>query len=154
MALIIANRDGTSNAKPGDTVVTGGGLYVKKEDGTSQFLSPLPVAGGKTGSYDVVKSVFNSLNVNIGTKGGSLGALTKDGKVLPGTGFKYEDQTVVEDTNWNYDSFTGSEYDPSDYAAPSSSGVSGSSIAGYIIVGLVGLAVLDRFVGGSSQKAR
>lgn len=140
MALIIANKDWTSNAKPGDTVVTGGGLYVKQADGTSKFLSPLPIAGGKTGSYDVVQSVFSSLNKNIG--------IDKTVKAIVPVA---ADQPQVVDTNWNYDSFTGSEYDPSDYAAPSSSGVSGSTIAGYIIVGLVGLAVLDRFIGGSPK---
>lgn len=150
MAFLIANKDGTSNAQPGDTVITGGGLYVKQADGSSKFLSPLPTATGKTGSYEVLQGIYKSLNVNIGTKGGSLGALTKDGKLIPGTGFKY-DQNEVIDTSWNYDSFTSPEYNPSDYAAASGSGVSGSSIAGYIIVGLVGLAVLDRFVGGSPK---
>ena len=140
MALIIANRDGTSNAKAGDTVVTGGGLYVKNEDGTSKFLSPLPTATGKTGSYDVVQSVFNSLNKNIGTT-------KKNGAIVPVAA----DQNVVVDTPWNYDSFTTPDYDPSDYASPSGSSVSGSTIAGYIIVGLVGLAVLDHFVGGSKK---
>lgn len=140
MALLIANRDGTSNAKPGDTVVTGGGLYVKQEDGSSKFLSPLPTATGKTGSYEVVQSVFNSLNVNIGTR-------KKDGVDVPVA----SDRNEVIDTSWNYDSFTTPDYDPSDYAAPSGSGVSGSTIAGYIIVGLVGLAVLDRVVGGSPK---
>ena len=140
MAFLIANRDGTSNAKPGDTVITGGGLYVKQEDGTSKFLSPLPTSTGKTGSYETLQSIYNSLNVNIGTS-------KKDNSNVPVAA----DQTQVVDTPWNYDSFTAPDYDPTDYAAASGSGVSGSTIAGYIIVGLVGLAVLDRFIGGSKK---
>lgn len=140
MALIIANKDWTSNAKPGDTVVTGGGLYVKQADGSSKFLSPLPTATGKTGSYEVLQGIYKSLNVNIGTNKNSS-------PVVPVAA----DRNEVIDTSWNYDSFTTPEYDPGDYAAASGSGVSGSTIAGYIIVGLVSLAVLDRFVGGSPK---
>lgn len=56
---VLVNRDGTSNAKAGDIVVTGGGLYKKNADGTSTKVGDLP--GGPTSDYNKVVEEYNKL---------------------------------------------------------------------------------------------
>ena len=56
---VLVNRDGTSNAKAGDIVVTGGGLYKKNADGTSTKVGDL--SGGSTSDYNKVIEEYNNL---------------------------------------------------------------------------------------------
>ncbi len=130
MALLIANPDGTSNAKVGDRVVTGGGIFEKLADGTSKLIDSLPTGSGKTNSYAEVQRIYATI-VNANGGGGS-----NQGSLLSPT---------VEDTSWNYDSFTGVG---DDYNFSSGSGsLDMSNIIGYGIVFLVGIVVLDKFMG-------
>ena len=52
---------------------------------------------------------------------------------------------VVEDTSWNYDSFTGVG-DDYNFSSGNNS-LDMSNIIGYGIVALVGIVVLDKFMG-------
>jgi TP901 family phage tail tape measure protein len=56
---VLANMDGTSSAKVGDIVVTGGGLYRKNADGTSTRVGEL--SGGNTSDYSKVIEEYNKL---------------------------------------------------------------------------------------------
>lgn len=135
MAYVLVNPDGTSNAMPGDRVVTGGGIYEKLADGTSKLIDSLPTTTGKTGSYDVVKSVFNSI-VNA-TGGGA-------GKNDPVIKEQVEQGIIIEDTEWNNDDFG---YNSSgDYSLDSSS-LNVKNIVGYAIVALVGIVIIDKLLG-------
>lgn len=131
MALLIANPDGTSNAKVGDRVVTGGGIFEKLADGTSKLVDSLPTGSGKTSSYSEVQRIYANIVNATGGGGGS----NPEPLLTP----------VVEDTSWNYDSFTGVG---DDYNFSSGSGsLDMSNIIGYGIVFLVGIVVLDKFMG-------
>ena len=130
MALLIANPDGTSNAKVGDRVVTGGGIFVKLADGTSKLIDALPTGSGKTSSYSEVQRIYANIVNATGGDGSNQGSLLSP---------------VVEDTSWNYDSFTGVG-DDYDFTSGSSS-LNMSNIIGYGIVFLVGIVVLDKFMG-------
>lgn len=128
MAWLIANPDGSSNAKIGDKVVTGGGIYEKLADGTSKLVDALPTATGKTKSYAEVKKFYD--NIVNATGGGG-----KDTKVV--------EDVIIEDTEWNNDTFTSdTDYD---YELNGSSLAVGN-IVGYAIVALVGIVVLDRIM--------
>ena len=130
MALLIANPDGTSNAKVGDRVVTGGGIFEKLADGTSKLIDSLPTGSGKTNSYAEVQRIYANIVNATGGGGSNQGPL-----ISP----------VVEDTSWNYDSFTGVG-DDYNFSSGSSS-LNMSNIIGYGIVALVGIVVLDKFMG-------
>lgn len=56
---VLVNPDGTSNAKAGDIVVTGGGLYRKNADGSSTKIGDL--SGGSTSDYSKVIEEYNKL---------------------------------------------------------------------------------------------
>ena len=131
MAILIANKDGTSNAKPGDTVVTGGGIYRKNADGTSSLVSKLPTSTGKTSDYGVLTQIYNNMTSKP----------VKEPSIIDQT----LNNTEVFDSAVNYDSFT----------TPTSSGslttgqtINFGNIFGYVIVGLVLLVVLDKLMGG------
>ena len=154
MSIVLVNPDGTSNAKVGDLVITGGGIYEKTSTG-SRFVQSLKdyIGADKTQSRRVVEDIYKTVT---GVPGyeligkGNGGTLSADGKRIIGG---YEVVSKVDDNGIVTVSGSGSPgYDPNDYAASSTSGgLSGSKIAGYAIIGLVGLAVLDRFVGGSGK---
>jgi len=146
MAYVLANPDGTSNAKVGDIVVTGGGLYEKTESG-GKYVGALTDSVAKTSSYDALKQIYNA-NYSGGGNGGSSAAATASASVLnPGTSYTESYKPTV-DTNGIYDIYG---YDPNTYAAAYSSSASTSStlntIFGYVIVGLVGLVILNRLAG-------
>jgi len=131
MALLIANKDGTSNAKAGDTVVTGGGIYRKNADGTSTLISKLPTSTGKTSDYGVLTHIYNSMTSKP----------VKEPSIIDQT----LNNTEVFDSATNYDSFTtptGSG------AITSGQTINFSNLFGYIIVGLVLLVILDKLMGG------
>ncbi len=129
MAWLIANPDGSSNAAIGDKVVTGGGIYEKLADGTSKLIDALPTVGGKTSSYKEVQQIYANILNSVGQGGG------QDTKVV--------DDVIIEDTDWNNDTFTSdTDYD---YELNGSSLAVGN-IVGYAIVALVGIVVLDRIM--------
>lgn len=135
MAYVLVNPDGTSNAMPGDRVVTGGGIYEKLADGTSKLIDSLPTTTGKTGSYDEVKKIFSTI-VNA-TGGGA-------GKTDPVIKEQVEQGIIIEDTEWNNDDFGYSS--SGDYSLDSSS-LNVKNIVGYAIVALVGIVIIDKLLG-------
>ena len=128
MGYLIANPDGSSNAKIGDRVVTGGGIFEKMADGTSKLIDILPTATGKTGSYQEVQRIFNNIISSTGGGGGQYP--------------KVVDDVIIEDTAWNGDTFTSD----TDYDLSGGSSLSVGNIVGYAIVALVGIVVLDRIM--------
>ena len=135
MAYVLVNPDGTSNAKVGDKVVTGGGIYEKLADGTSKLIDSLPTTTGKTGSYDEVKKIFSNIVNATGGGGGKTDPVIKE---------QVEQGIIIEDTEWNNDDFGHNS--SGDYSLDSSS-LNVKNIVGYVIVALVGFVVLDKLMG-------
>ncbi len=155
MAVIVAKPDGTSSAKAGDTVITGGGIYRKNEDGSSTKLESLKdfIGAGTTKDYSQLATIAKSYVSRESAKGGSSESYVETSsrkETTPATNDTYYAQSV--DSNGIVSAVQG--FTPVDYsstsAAGSSSGV--NKIVGYIVLGLVGLAVLDRFIGGGGKK--
>lgn len=141
MAILLANKDGTSNAKPGDVVVTGAGIFRKNEDGTSTKVQALPTAGGKTSDYNIVTNIWREMT---GTGGDYMPT-----NAAPKTQSSIDqvlNDTQVFDSVTNYDSFTTPGSGSS--ALYTGQKINFSNIMGYIIVGLVLLVVLDKLIGG------
>jgi hypothetical protein len=143
MAILRANPDGSSNAKVGDVVVTGGGVFQKTVNGSipwtnangENVLKDL-VGVASTGSSALVDKAYNLLV----SKGVSDTTKTKTNVID-----EVLNNTQVFDSASNYDSFTTPDY--------STSGSGGSTfnfgnIFGYAIVGLVLIVVADKFIGG------
>lgn len=141
MAILLANKDGTSNAKPGDVVVTGGGIFRKNEDGTSTKVQALPTYGGKTSDYNIVTSIWREMT---GTGGDYIPTNTAPKAQNPID--QVLNDTQVFDSVTNYDSFTTPGTGSS--ALYTGQKINFSNIMGYIIVGLVLLVVLDKLIGG------
>jgi len=134
MAYVLVNKDGTSDAKVGDLVVTGGGIYEKTAAG-SKFISGLDVVidKAKSGSYGDVLSAFSLLS--------NKGAVSD----TPVAAVETVTPTSVDDNGIVSVAVDG--YDPNDYAVATSSSSAGiSNIVGYVVLGLVGIALLDRFM--------
>jgi hypothetical protein len=152
MAILLVNKDGTSNAKAGDYVVTGGGIYQKNADGSSTKVAGLPnTATGSSKNYNDVVSAFSSL-VGSSSSGGSVTSGTDTAHV----GTTKETASVDDVDDNGIAKVTVAGYDPSDYAVYSS-GSSGSStsistVLGYVILGLIGVALLDRFMNGGGKR--
>lgn len=149
MAILMSNPDGTSNAKVGDYVVTGGGIYYKDTSGSIK-VSDLSDYIGKavTGSkLDVAKAYQSVIN------SGKYGANASVNTIVVN---KTEETTkpTVFDTEENYDDFTsGITYDPQAAVSgnipnynSSTSSTTLTNVVGYAIVGLVLVAVLDRLM--------
>lgn len=162
MAILTANPDGSSNAKAGDVVVTGGGIYQKNADGSSTKLSSLKdyIGTDKTKDYSVLKTIANSYAAKQGATGGSAAGIESDTKIVSGSTYTNpakEEKYVAQSVDDN-GLISGMMFTPIDYSGGSSSGSSGSDssgaskVLGYIIVGLVGIALLDRFMNGSGGK--
>ena len=150
MAYLIANPDGTSNAKPGDTVVTGGGIYKKMADGTSKLIDKLPTPSGKTTSYSELQKIYNSIAFGVG---GAATSTTKKASTSQSSG----SSGSVFSSAANFDSFQNSFFqDPGygdyNYSYSGGSDLSGvGKVAGYVIVGLVLVAILDRVMMGGKR---
>lgn len=146
MALLLVNSDGTSSAQAGDLVVTGGGIFEKLADGTSVKVSDLP--GGNTGSYDTVKSVFNKLTNDM------LG-FSQMTELQTSVQEKIEAEQQKPDENGIvYLGFDPSQYmNYSSNGSTSDSGTSStfSNVVGWAVVGLIGIALLDRFINKSEK---
>ena len=144
MAILLANKDGTSNAKPGDVVVTGGGIFRKNEDGTSTKMQALPTYGGKTSDYNIVTNIWREMT---GTGGDYIPTNTAPKAQSPVD--QVLNDTTVFDSYTNYDSFTT----PGTGSAPVFTGskINFGNLFGYIIVGLVLLVILDKLMMGGGK---
>lgn len=153
MAILTAKPDGTSDAKAGDIVVTGGGIFRKNADGSSTKLSTLKDYIGKdtTKNYSDLKGVAQSFQAHQSVIGGVSGtvAATNSSKnntastQKPAKEDKYTPTSV--DDNGIMSGIVG--FTPVDYSTGSTASSDGiNKVVGYIVLGLVGLAVLDRFV--------
>lgn len=143
MAVLIANKDGTSNAKAGDIVITGGGIFKKKADGTSEFINPLPISTGKTSDYNVLTGIYNQMT----GKGSSTAAPATPSVVSPVD--QVLNDTTVFDSYTNYDSFTTPSTGSSELYTGSK--INFGNVFGYIIVGLVILVILDKLMMGGGK---
>jgi hypothetical protein len=135
MAYVLVNKDGTNNAKVGDIVVTGGGLFEKTASGISKRVGDLYTSNGRSGNYADVVDAFNKLtgSSNQTTKTTTT-TTTKDGT------------TEIYDSAENYDSYTlPLSYDYSSGSYDTSGTL--SKVIGYAIVGLVLLVVADKLIG-------
>ena len=153
MAVLVANPDGTSNAQAGDYVVTGGGIFRKNEDGSSTKIESLSsyIGTEKTKDYSKLSTIANSFVA----KNGVTGGINTDTKIesqaatAPAQSEKYIAQSVDDNGI-----LSGVVFTPIDYSDTSDTGSSAgaSKILGYVVVGLVSIALLDRFMNGSSKK--
>ena len=159
MAVIVVNPDGSSNAKAGDTVITGGGIYRKNDDGTSTKIEGLSSFIGKntTGDYSQLSKIAQSYAARESSRGGSSSNSyvdygTSSGKeITAASNDTYVAQAV--DQNGIISGTTIQGFTPVNYSSGSASSSSGiNKIVGYIVLGLVGLAILDRFVSGGGKK--
>jgi len=149
MAYLLANPDGTSNAKAGDIVYTGGGVYQKNADGSSTKIDVLPTQTGKTSSYSDLTKIYNDVIAGVGASKAGLNSGTKNA-VSGAIGGSYAAVTQKQiDANGIV---TVDGYDPYAYTADPGWDASGiGNILGYIVVGLVGLVVLDRVMMGGRR---
>ncbi len=143
MAFILQGKNGTNNAQIGDFVVTGGGVFQKTENGSVKISD---LKGGNTGSYaDLVSKFSKHYSDSAGISGS--GRNIADSNILNPTPSPEIDYDLGVDNN----GIAMLGYDPNQYVAAYSSSSSTSStlntIFGYVIVGLVGLVVLNRFAG-------
>ena len=72
MAILTAKPDGTSDAKAGDIVVTGGGIFRKNADGSSTKVSTLKDYIGKdtTKNYSDLSNIATSFAAHQSVIGG------------------------------------------------------------------------------------
>lgn len=149
--ILTANPDGTSNAKAGDYVVTGGGIFRKEADGSSTKVSSLKNYIGKdtTKNYSDLAGVVQSFAAHQSVIGGvSASVVSGSNKTTAKTEKPAKDDTYTPtkiDENGIMSGVIG--FTPMDYStgtAASSSGV--NKIVGYVVLGLVGLVVLDRLL--------
>lgn len=146
MAYVLVNPDGTSNAKPGDKVVTGGGIYEKLADGTSRLVEKLPGIG-TTKNYSDVVSAFSKLASG---SGGAANNISRDD--LKTT---QQPDLTVDSVGANGElKVSVAGYDPGDYntAYKTTGGPNLSTVMGYVVLGLVGVALLDRFMNGGGDR--
>lgn len=155
MAVIVANPDGSSSAKAGDTVITGGGIYRKNADGSSTKLEGLRdfIGSDKTKDYSALKTIAESYASRERARAGGSASdteVSRGKETTPATDDTYYATGI--DQNGIVSSVTG--FTPVDYSSSSSAGSSSglNKVLGMVILGLVGLAILDRFVGGKGEK--
>lgn len=142
MAVLVANKDGKSNAKAGDIVVTGGGIYEKNADGTSTLVESLKdfIGTAKTKDYNILNTIAESYKAREGSKSATVQTETVQ---------TTEEPTVItKPVTEQSDLLSGVQFTPLDYSDSSGTGSSegASKILGYVVLGLVGIAVLDRFI--------
>lgn len=163
MAIWQVGADGKAPAgvAPGDQIVTGGGVYEVGPDGRGtkvSDLSALTSSGVKTtGSAAVVAEAAARLrNIVSGAGSGAAAAPTVAPQIE--TAPAGVDGLGILGTDVNglvYTAPTSTPgYDPGDYRPTSTSSTSWGNILGYVILGLIGIAVLDRFIGGKRKGGR
>lgn len=148
--ILTANPDGTSNAKAGDYVVTGGGIFRKEADGSSTKVSSLKNYIGKdtTKNYSDLAGVAQSFAAHQSVIGGVSGTASKSsGKTAAATKPTKEDKYTPTsvDENGIMSGIVG--FAPVDYSSGSAASSAGvNKVVGYVVLGLVGLVVLDRLL--------
>lgn len=140
MAIVLVNKDGTSNAKVGDIVVTGGGVYRKTETG-SEYIGGLDTKSGKSSNYaDVVRN-FGIFEKAYTGSSASVDAVDPNGIA-----------TVTP---------SGTEYRPKDYLTNAASSYTNEgsakssgleNIIGYALLFFIGVALLEKFFSSGSKK--
>jgi len=152
MAILTVNKDGTSNAKAGDYVVTGGGIFRKNADGSSTKVSTLKDYIGKdtTKNYSDLSNIASSFAAHQSVIGGVSASVSSSStkNVAKDTQKAAKEDTYTPtsvDDNGIMSGIVG--FTPVDYSTGSTASSDGiNKVVGYIVLGLVGLAVLDRFV--------
>lgn len=145
--ILTVNKDGTSNAKAGDYVVTGGGIFRKEADGSSTKVSSLKDYIGKdtTKNYNDLKGVAQSFAAHQGV--GGISGTVSSGKTAAASKPTKEEKytpTMVDD-NGIMSGIVG--FTPVDYSTGSAASSAGANkVVGYVVLGLVGLVVLDRLL--------
>lgn len=155
MAVIIGNPDGTSNAQIGDVVVTGGGVYEKTATGSRLVATLKDFLGkDKTTSYAEVGQAYQSYMSAV-SAGAAYGGSASANRATQTAAQRAADTAAAKNSlaaaeDQNGIAVTGiSGYDPGNYVASGGSSAAsstGSNIVGYVILFLVGVAVLDRFM--------
>lgn len=146
--LLVDPKTGRAdNAKPGDYVVTGGGIYQKTETG-SVWVGGIDTPTGTSKSFSDVVATYNRL---ISGGGGS----TKKEEKAAVTTKQLQDDLEITGVDDNgilsvsgYDPTIFPVYIPMDSSGGNAASVDFGNIAGYVILGLVGIALLDRIIGG------
>lgn len=151
--ILTANPDGTSDAKVGDYVVTAGGIVQKTADGKNPIVATLKDYIGKdtTKNYSDLKGVAQSFAAHQGVIGGISGTVSSrsgsSGKTAAATKPTKQDKytpTNIDD-NGIMSGIVG--FAPVDYSSGSAASSAGvNKVVGYVVLGLVGLAVLDRLL--------
>lgn len=154
MAIITANRDGSSNAKAGDVVVTGGGIFRKNADGSSTKLSGLKdyIGTETTKDYSKLSTIAQSFQARQGVIGGVSdtykGSSGKNNGVATNTQKPAKEDKYTPtgiDDNGIVSGIVG--FAPVDYSSGSAASSAGvNKVVGYVVLGLVGLVVLDRLL--------
>ena len=157
MAILKANPDGTSNAKAGDIVVTGGGIFQKNADGTSTKLESLKdfIGSDTTKDYGILDTIVNSYKARQGTVTETAKEAIENlgASVIPETPLIQSDKqyNATVDANGIVDI---SGYNPQNYASyESGSGDgTGEKILGIVVLSLVGIVILDRWLNKPYKK--
>ena len=159
MAIWQVGADGKAPAgvAPGDQIVTGGGVYEVGPDGRGtkiSDLSGLTASGAKTtGSAAVVAEAAARLRSIV--SGAGSGAAPQVAAPQVETARAGVDGLDLLGTDVNGIVYTApaavSGYDPGDYAPASTGSTSWGNIAGYAVLALIGIAVLDRLIGGKRK---
>ncbi len=163
MAILLPNKDGTSAAKVGDIVVTGGGIFEKTASGSVRRTDLEATSGysGGVGDYRTLSNtVYNTVRAAITNSGGGSGSSgggssTPDPEKATAPAPTPAPENVTFDANGigyiDTNMFGGfSGFDPNTYATNTGGSSDGLKNAlGYIVLGLVGLAILDKIVGGA-----
>ncbi len=156
MAILLPNKDGTSAAKVGDIVVTGGGIFEKTASGSVRRTDLETTSGysGGVGDYRTLSNtVYNTVRAAITNSGG--GSSTPDPEKATAPAPTPAPENVTFDANGigyiDTNMFGGfNNYNPNTYATNTGGSSDGLKNAlGYVALGLVGLAILDKIVGGA-----
>jgi len=168
MAYYIVNDNGQapSSAKVGDIVVTGGGIYEKTATGSVRRTDIETSTGyTTTGNYSSVVEQFNRItgkssggsgNSGSGNNGTTPGAAGTSGATNPTPGTPDAaggtDLNATVDENGIVDLSGFKNFNPGNYST-GGSGISSDTsttvknVLGYIILGIIGLVLLDRALG-------
>lgn len=153
MAILVANPDGSSNAKAGDVVVTGGGIFRKNADGSSTKMSDLKdyIGSSTTKDYSKLSTIARSFQSRQSAEGGISGTYNEVAKDTQKSAKSDSYIPTGIDDNGIVSGITG--FVPVDYSTGTAASSTGASkVIGYVILGLVGLVVLDRLLDDRGRK--
>lgn len=148
MAIYTVGSDGKAPAgvQPGDQIVTGGGIYEIGPDGSGNKVSDLSGLIGKatTGSsIDVARAAQILRGQGSSTTTGSGITSGIDPAAVVGSEKPAEGYMASVDANGIG---TITDYNPGDYGGSAASSASWGNVVGYIVLALIGIALLDRFM--------